>query len=165
MSAKNRPYDSAPPHAWWRRAIADISASNINPALRGDFEITSETRIATAGSCFAQELSKATAERGYKNYVVEKGPPGLSEENRLKFGYGLFTQHVNWYSYWTVLTDVLIRQKRRGQERPGMLILFGHSFSLKTSSLRANFSLIANSTSSVSARCSRTWMYSSLHSD
>lgn len=91
MSAKNRPYDSAPPHAWWRRAIADISASNINPALRGDFEITSETRIATAGSCFAQELSKATAERGYKNYVVEKGPPGLSEENRLKFGYGLFS--------------------------------------------------------------------------
>ncbi|MEQ8333833.1 GSCFA domain-containing protein [Nisaea sp.] len=91
MSAKNRPYDSVPPHGWWRRAIADISASDINPALRGDFKITPEARIATAGSCFAQELSKAAAERGYESYVVEKGPLGLSEENRLNFGYGLFS--------------------------------------------------------------------------
>ena len=91
MSTKNRPYDSLPPHGWWRRAIADISVSDINPALRGDFEITPETRIATAGSCFAQELSRAAAERGYESYIVEKGPSGLSEESRRSFGYGVFS--------------------------------------------------------------------------
>jgi GSCFA family protein len=91
MPTKNRPYDSLPLHGWWRRAVADISASEINPALRGDFKITRKTRIATAGSCFAQELSKAATKRGYESYIVEKGPPGLREENRLDYGYGLFS--------------------------------------------------------------------------
>jgi len=90
MPARNRPYDALPPHAWWRRAIAGISPGDINPALSSPFKITRDTRIATAGSCFAQELSKAAIERGYANYVVEKGPPGLREENRRAFGYGIF---------------------------------------------------------------------------
>lgn len=88
---EKRPYDDLNDQQWWRYSVADVKSSEINPASISDWKITKETKIATAGSCFAVELSSALKKQGYNYYVVENGPEGLDPVNRKAYSYGDFS--------------------------------------------------------------------------
>lgn len=76
------PYSGLPDHAFWSRAVAGRAPDQVRPAVRPGFAIAPTDRVATAGSCFAQHISRALTARGYGYLVTEPGP----EEQ----GYGVF---------------------------------------------------------------------------
>lgn len=59
----------------------------------GDFglRIDSETKVATAGSCFAQHIARNLRENGYNYFVAEPGHPILPQNVREQNKYGLFS--------------------------------------------------------------------------
>lgn len=76
------PYSGLPDHAFWSRAVAGRAPDQVRPAVRPGFAIAPTDRVATAGSCFAQHISRALTAKGYGYLVTEPGP----EEQ----GYGVF---------------------------------------------------------------------------
>ena len=76
------PYSGLPDHAFWSRAVAGRAPDQVRPAARPGFAIASTDRVATAGSCFAQHISRALTAKGYGYLVTEPGP----EDE----GYGVF---------------------------------------------------------------------------
>lgn len=85
------PYQNIPPYARWRTAVVETNAPAIDPAVGFRLKISDADKIATAGSCFAQHISRHLRENGFNYYVVENGHPMLAPETREKFGYGMFS--------------------------------------------------------------------------
>lgn len=85
------PYKSAPAHNFWRRSLADCAPGDVDPVVDFPFRIEPATRVATAGSCFAQHIARYLANSGYNYYVTEPGHPILPESVRKKNNYGLFS--------------------------------------------------------------------------
>ena len=69
------------------------------------FNITPRTKIATYGSCFAQNIGKALAANGFHWLVVERPPFGLREESVRHFNYGIFSARTA-----NIYTTSLLRQ-------------------------------------------------------
>jgi GSCFA family protein len=82
------PYDDLPDESFWRLGVAAVEPEDIDPIIDVPFVITPTDRVATAGSCFAQHLSRAIAKRGFNYFVAETTPGsvGAVDEN-----YGVFS--------------------------------------------------------------------------
>ncbi|WP_036290615.1 GSCFA domain-containing protein [Methylosinus sp. PW1] len=52
------PYATKGPSQFWRTAVADLAPEDVSPIPHKKFQIGEEDRIATAGSCFAQHVSR-----------------------------------------------------------------------------------------------------------
>jgi hypothetical protein len=85
------PYYTLPPTSFWRQAVTERDTSDLDPHLVSDFRFAREARIASAGSCFAQHISRALQSRGYNYYVTEKAPGFLTPEQEERFSYGVFS--------------------------------------------------------------------------
>lgn len=85
------PYSSQPDWAFWRRAVTALDWESVDPVSDFPLQLTRKTRIATAGSCFAQHIARHLASAGFNYYVTEPGHPLLSEHVRKKYNYGLFS--------------------------------------------------------------------------
>ncbi|MFQ3251821.1 MAG: hypothetical protein ACI9U6_000095 [Loktanella salsilacus] len=85
------PYKSLPDSAYWRRAVGDVPPQDIDPVTKPGFELTKTTRIATAGSCFAQHIARHLRNSGGTYLVTEPGHPMLNDNTRQEFNYGTFT--------------------------------------------------------------------------
>lgn len=88
---RSTPYNSQPDHAFWRRAVSVSDWESVDPVSDFPLRITRETRIATAGSCFAQHIARHLASAGFNYYVTEPGHPMLPAHIRNKYNYGLFS--------------------------------------------------------------------------
>ncbi len=84
----SNPYHGRPDYAFWRRAVAGVDAAGLDPVTEVPFHIGREDRIATAGSCFAQHISRRLVDQGYRYLVTEPGPPSGGEN------YGVFPARV-----------------------------------------------------------------------
>lgn len=76
------PYASLPNTSFWKRSVAGISALDVDPVLQAPFAISEKDAVATAGSCFAQHISRTLSAKGFNYFVTEFGP-----EER---GYGVY---------------------------------------------------------------------------
>jgi len=85
------PYQGLPPEAYWRRAVAAPEFIEVDPISPPKFKISRTDRVATAGSCFAQHLSRRLSEAGFNYYVAEKPHPIMPLEVAAQFNYGVFT--------------------------------------------------------------------------
>jgi len=93
------PYTTLPASSFWRQAVAERNSSDLDPHLASQLRLGPDQRIASAGSCFAQHISRALKERGYNYYVTEKAPAYLTPEQEERFGYGVFSaRYGNIYS-------------------------------------------------------------------
>ncbi|MGJ4903866.1 GSCFA domain-containing protein [Bradyrhizobium sp. HKCCYLS2058] len=112
----NCPYTTLPASSFWRQAVAERSPSDLDPHLTARLRFGPDQRVASAGSCFAQHISRALKERGYNYYVTEPAPPHLTPEQEERFGYGLFSaRYGNIYSTLQLLQLV---QRAFGAFRP-----------------------------------------------
>lgn len=85
------PYKSYPPSSYWSKAVGALPYSDIDPVIATPFLITKSTKIATAGSCFAQHISRYLATSGYTYFVTEDVMPRIIPEFvRKRFNYGVF---------------------------------------------------------------------------
>lgn len=90
MSA-DHPYRRLPVKAFWRKSVAGIDAATIDPVGRFALTIDPETRVATAGSCFAQNIARYLRTSGYCYYVAEQAHPLASAEIALAHNYGVYS--------------------------------------------------------------------------
>jgi ABC-type polysaccharide/polyol phosphate transport system ATPase subunit len=72
-SARRTPYSDLPSHQFWKNAVASVPRRELDPVVKTRFQITRETRIATAGSCFAQNLSATLRRFGFNYFITESG--------------------------------------------------------------------------------------------
>ena len=80
------PYKSLPDSARWPGADSAIVAQH-----EPRFRVSPYTRIATAGSCFAQHFGHWLQANEYAYVVTEPGPPELDHEQQRVHGYGVYS--------------------------------------------------------------------------
>lgn len=90
MKTEN-PYSNLADYCFWRRAVSLKPSFNIDPIVRPTFSLSASDRIATAGSCFAQHISRELSRLGYNYYIAEQPPPGMSHEQARRQQYGAFS--------------------------------------------------------------------------
>ncbi len=69
------PYAVLPETCFWRKSVAGRAPSDIDPVASFPFRIGRTSKVATAGSCFAQHLSKALDDFGFTFFRTETPPP------------------------------------------------------------------------------------------
>ena len=67
------PYSDLPDTSFWRRAVS-ASQDMIDPVIEPRFTFQASDLVATAGSCFAQHISRALVSRKFNYYISESGP-------------------------------------------------------------------------------------------
>lgn len=93
------PYKTRPAHNFWARAVARPAPGDVAPGAGLRPVIGPETRVATAGSCFAQHVARAMVSDGLTYYVAEPAPQGMEAQLAQARGYGLFSaRYGNIYS-------------------------------------------------------------------
>ncbi|NKB27693.1 MAG: GSCFA domain-containing protein [Rhodobacteraceae bacterium] len=100
MSHKH-PYTDLPDHCFWSKAhdtgqLLDPVAiqsdqSGGSPQTAPGIQLNRDTRIATAGSCFAQHIAQHLRTSGYTVLDAEAPHPVISPEVAARFGYGVFS--------------------------------------------------------------------------
>ena len=85
------PYADLPDLQFWRRAVEHIAPHDVDPYVGAPLPVGPRTRVATAGSCFAQHLSRALDAAGYTHYVAEPAPPGMVEEEARRLQFGVYS--------------------------------------------------------------------------
>lgn len=86
----SNPYRKLPDHQFWRTAVAGVERFRLDPVVETRFGIAADDRVATAGSCFAQHISRRLAQIGFGYQVVEDGA-GLPESERTRRNFGVFS--------------------------------------------------------------------------
>lgn len=88
---KKSPYDNLEERAIWRKAVADTHPLQLSDLYRKKFSIDLGTRIATAGSCFAQHISNALKRNGFNFRDFEPAPPLLPPKLSRSYNYGVYS--------------------------------------------------------------------------
>ncbi len=85
------PYPKDSPEIWWSRAVARSTPQEATGLYSKRFALDADSRIATAGSCFAQHIARYLRSNGYNVLDSEPAPFGLSERAKPEFGYGIYS--------------------------------------------------------------------------
>jgi hypothetical protein len=85
------PYSNLGQYCYWSSAVAGVPPFALDPVVRSAFELSVADKVATAGSCFAQNIARRLSARGLTYYVVEPPPPGLSPADAKKRNYGTYS--------------------------------------------------------------------------
>ncbi|KKW93139.1 GSCFA family protein [Sphingobium chungbukense] len=104
MQSVSNPYKGLPGHQFWRRSISAVESFRVDPVTNPRFRISQNARVGTAGSCFAQHISRRISAAGFNYFVTEKGEM-LSERERAHNNYGTFSAR-----YGNVYTTVQLLQ-------------------------------------------------------
>lgn len=67
------PYSALPAAAFWKQAVATVPAAEFDPVSAVRFRIGRHDRVATAGSCFAQHISRRLQAGGF-NFLQTETP-------------------------------------------------------------------------------------------
>ncbi len=84
------PYRGLPGHQFWKKAVSDVEPAAVDPVVGGRTRIEGATKIATAGSCFAQHIARALSGSGY-NYFVPEAGEALDPDVAVRRNFGVFS--------------------------------------------------------------------------
>jgi len=93
------PYKDQPPRAFWRKSISNTPIAEVDPV--GDFSLRLDrsTKVATAGSCFAQHIAQRLQAAGYNYFVAEQAHKTVPPEVAKRYNYGVFSaRYGNLYT-------------------------------------------------------------------
>ncbi len=76
------PYAELPDASFWKQSISLVAPAEVDPVSAPPFTIARTDRVATAGSCFAQHISKRLRKSGFKYFVTESTPDAAAGERR-----------------------------------------------------------------------------------
>jgi GSCFA family len=85
------PYAKLPPRANWRRSIARVPYSDVDPVSSPPFTVSRSDKVATAGSCFAQHIARHLQQSGFQYFVAETAHPIFPPHLANEFTYGVFS--------------------------------------------------------------------------
>jgi hypothetical protein len=85
------PYSDLPPSAYWRTGVVEADKTLWPDVFTPKFQITAETAIATAGSCFAQHIGRTLKGQGMTVLDAEPAPKNLNDEDAKRLSYGIYS--------------------------------------------------------------------------
>ncbi len=88
---RSHPYAGLSAPHFWKASVANRAAGEIALGWKPKFAISRETRVLTAGSCFAQHISRALRREGFRWVDAEPAPEGMPDQERAEGGYGVFS--------------------------------------------------------------------------
>ena len=95
----DNPYSSLPDHRFWRKAVTSLPPYAIDPLVSTPFKIARHDRVATAGSCFAQEIAHRLQSSGYTYYLAERPPGDMSAAEAERRNYAMYScRYGNLYT-------------------------------------------------------------------
>jgi hypothetical protein len=89
-AAPLNPYSGLPDGRFWRRMMEQTPSADVDPVGRVGWQIAKSDKVATAGSCFAQHISRTLRQQGF-HYLVGEAGEALTEEQRQAGQYGVFS--------------------------------------------------------------------------
>lgn len=99
LAKGSNPYKKLPSYCFWKKAIVQVNMSDVDPVVQAKFKIYPDDKVSTAGSCFAQHISRALLKNNFNYYVSEKAPSQLDEAAAQERNYGVFSARFgNIYS-------------------------------------------------------------------
>jgi len=113
----DHPYKSLPDKAFWRRSVSGINQHRVDPVGVFDLTIAPETKVATAGSCFAQHIARHLKRKGFNYYVAEPGHPVLPGHIRAAHNYGTFSARTG--NIYTARQLAQLIERAYGRFTPG----------------------------------------------
>lgn len=84
------PYSNSPDRAFWKLCVEDRKHL-IGDLYRPKFQISAQSRIATAGSCFAQHFGRHVRNSNLVFLDAEPAPRQMPETVARDYGYGIFS--------------------------------------------------------------------------
>ena len=85
------PYKGLHKRAYWKTGVANQNWEEFSDIWRPKFSIDRNLRIMTAGSCFAQHITRKLRAQKFGVIDTEPAPRRMSPETAHKFGYGLYS--------------------------------------------------------------------------
>lgn len=110
------PYDNRPSRSFWRTGVVEAPVGPGAELYRPKVRIDRSTRIATAGSCFAQHIGRALRGRGFTVLDAEPTPGELDAETANRFGYGVYS--ARYGNIYTVRQFVRLVDEAYGRFAP-----------------------------------------------
>lgn len=111
------PYDNMPQRQYWRKAVTDEHVLTSKNLWFKKVDINLSDRIVSAGSCFAQHISRRLVSSGYNFVDVELAPKALPANLHKQFGYATYSgRYGNIYT-----TSQLIQLAEESLDRRPML--------------------------------------------
>lgn len=101
----NSPYRGLPDRALWQKSVARRPIHTVFPVDETTVPLAAGTRVATAGSCFAQRIAENLESLGLQRVDREPGPDFLAPSERRRRGYGVYSAR-----YGNVYTTELLAQ-------------------------------------------------------
>jgi len=98
------PYSGLPDFQFWRRSISGVAPHEVDPVVEPRFRIDRASKVATAGSCFAQHISRRLSASGFNYFVPENGSD-LPDDERQARHYNVFSAR-----YGNIYTTAQLRQ-------------------------------------------------------
>lgn len=87
----NSPYRGLPDRAVWRQSVGRRAIETVFPVDDRCAPLARGTRVATAGSCFAQRLAENLPGLGLVHFDGEPGPSFVPPDARRQLGYGVYS--------------------------------------------------------------------------
>lgn len=95
----DHPYKRLDDRSLWRKAVAEKSPFSLEDLYRKKFPITTDDRIVTAGSCFAQHIARKLRDSGFNFCDHEPAPPLFPPALSQAFNYGVYSaRYCNIYT-------------------------------------------------------------------
>ena len=110
------PYASLPAKHFWRQAVATASPEQVDPVDVPGFRIELQTSVATAGSCFAQHISRQLKKRGFNHLLTESAPAGMSAAEADRLNYGVYS--ARYGNLYTARQLLQLLRRARGEFVP-----------------------------------------------
>jgi len=105
MTSADHPYQHLGANRFWKSGVAQRPGEAFDDLWTPRWQIDRQTRFATAGSCFAQHISRWLRQQGYPWVDAEPAPPGLDAQCMADGGWGVFS-----YRTGNIYTAALLRQ-------------------------------------------------------
>ena len=86
----SNPYSGLQDYQFWRRSVSRVEPHRLDPVVAPKFSIEKSDLVATAGSCFAQHISRKLSQIGFSYYVPEDGE-GIAATERSARNFGVFS--------------------------------------------------------------------------
>lgn len=88
--SEKTPYNKLPEKNFWKLAVATVSPYSIQGLYQKKFEIKKTDILTTAGSCFAQHISRYMQNYGFNYKDYEPAPSGIQGHPK-NSGYGIYS--------------------------------------------------------------------------
>lgn len=114
------PYTGLPAQSFWRSGVVEGHPLQPVGLYKKKFSIGHDDRIATAGSCFAQHISRHLRSSGYTVLDVEPPPPNTPQELARRFGY--LTYSARYGNIYTSRQLLQLAQEAFAGRDPGEIV-------------------------------------------